>query len=61
MNNDVFKKLKKLLLFSSLSIGFLIFEVVFLFIGIDFTNMTLKTSIILTFIKYIFKTGLNKW
>ena len=53
MNND-FKKLKKLLLFSGLSIGFLIFEVVFYFMGIDFTNMTLKTSIILTYIKYIF-------
>jgi len=54
MNSDVFKKLKKLLLFSGLSIGFLIFEVVFYFIGIDFTNMTLKTSIMLTIIKYIF-------
>ena len=52
MNND-FKKLKKLLLFSGLSIGFLIFEVVFYFMGIDFTNMTLKTSIILKYIKYI--------
>lgn len=53
MNND-FKNLKKLLLFSGLSIGFLIFEVVFYFMGIDFTNMTLKTSIMLTIIKYIF-------
>lgn len=71
MNSNDFKKFKKLLLFSCLSIGFLIFEVVFYFMGIDFTNMTLKTSIILTYVKYVFFTVLlfiiyrkyliNKW
>lgn len=48
------KVLKNTLLFISLSLGFLTFEIIFYIIGIDFTNITLKTSIILTYIKYFF-------
>ena len=48
------KNIKNALLFLALSLGFLIFEIVFYLIGIDFETITFKTSIILTYIKYIF-------
>lgn len=57
-NDNIIKSIKKVLLFLALSLGFLVFEVVFYIIGIDFDNMTLKTSIILTYIKYFFFLGL---
>ena len=50
--------IKKVLLFLALSLGFLIFEVIFYIIGFDFNNMTFGTSIVLTYIKYFFFLGL---
>ena len=47
-------KLKKWFLFSALLIGYLTFEVIYLLIGIDFTNITKELYIILSLIKYLF-------
>lgn len=58
MGDNIIKNIKKVLLFLALSLGFLVFEVLFLIIGFDFTNMTLETSIVLTYIKYFFFLGL---
>ena len=52
------KNIKKVLLFLALSLGFLVFEGIFYIIGFDFNNMTLETSVVLTFIKYFFFLGL---
>ena len=46
--------LKNSLIFIILALSFLTFEIIFYIIGIDFANMSLKTSVILTFIKYFF-------
>ena len=48
------KKIKNIILFLTLSLSFLIFELVFYFMGINIGEITFKTSIILSYIKYIF-------
>ena len=51
LKNNTFKKF---MLFSFLLIGYLTFEVIYLIIGIDFTNITKELYILLSLIKYIF-------
>ena len=48
------KQLNKWLLSLSLMIGFLIFDVIYLYIGIDFNTISFEQSIFLTLIKYVF-------
>ena len=47
-------KVKKIILFISLLISFLIFEVVYLLLNIDFSKITLNQYIFLALIKYLF-------
>ena len=51
LKNNTFKKF---MLFTFLLIGYLTFEVIYLIIGIDFTNITKELYILLSLIKYIF-------
>lgn len=48
------KRLNKWLLSLSLMIGFLIFDVIYLYMGIDFNTISFEQSIFLTLIKYVF-------
>ena len=54
MNFLNIKQLNKWLLSLSLMIGFLIFDVIYLYIGIDFNTISFEQSIFLTLIKYVF-------
>ena len=47
-------KLKKILLFITLLISFLIFEAIYLLFGVDFYNITINQYIYLALIKYFF-------
>ena len=48
------KRLNKWLLSLGLMIGFLIFDVIYLYIGIDFNTISFEQTIFLTLIKYVF-------
>ncbi len=48
------KKLNKWLLSLGLMLGYLLFELIYYFMGIDFQNLTFNDTIILSFIKYSF-------
>ena len=48
------KRLNTWLLSLGLMIGFLIFDIIYIFIGIDFNTITFEQTIFLTLIKYIF-------
>ena len=48
------KFLNKILLCFGLIIGYLLFEIIYLFIGIDFDNLTTNGYLILSIIKYLF-------
>ena len=46
--------LNKWLLFFTITISYLIFEVIYIIIGIDFSKITINTYVLLSIIKYIF-------
>ena len=50
-------KLKKWLLFITLTIGFLIFDIIYYMLGIDIETLTYSETIGLLIIKYIFESG----
>ena len=51
LNNKI---LNKWILFITMLIGYLIFDVIYIIVGIDFNKITINTYLLLSFIKYAF-------